>query len=102
MATLESKIESKEEIPERMLCEALGRVAAVLCRSQGDHANLAHQLVGIPFRIFTKRSINLGILLWLGVINANPSMETRLLVEVAEHWQNTVRQRMGIFDHRLQ
>ena len=61
-----------------------------------------HHLVGIPFKMFTKQSIKLGISLWLGVINENPRMEPRILAEIAENWQQTVQNKLGIFNDMFQ
>lgn len=58
--------------------------------------------MGIPFVIFTKQSIKLGISLWLGVINENPHMEPRILAVIAEEWEKTVRHRVGVFSSKLQ
>jgi phosphatidylinositol 4-kinase len=57
--------------------------------------------VGIPFAVFTKPSIKLGVSLWMGIINENPRMSTRVLMEIASNWENTVRRGVGIFDGRF-
>ena len=51
--------------------------------------------------MFTKQSIKLGVSLWLGVINENPQMESRMLIEIAANWENTIRNRMGAFSNKL-
>lgn len=58
---------------------------------------IAH-LVNIPFQILTRESIKMGISLWLGVINENPTTEPRILVEVAQAWERTIQRKQGIFD----
>jgi phosphatidylinositol 4-kinase len=57
--------------------------------------------VTIPFKLFTKQSIKLGISLWLGVINENPRMEPRILSEIAQHWEATVQRKQGIFNDQF-
>ena len=89
-------------IPVEELRDALRRAAALICRSKVDSCYIVHHLVGIPFALFTKQSIKLGISLWLGVINENPRMESRILVEIAECWEQIVQRKHGIFDNRLQ
>lgn len=84
------------------LRDVLRRAAALLCRTKKDQCAIVHHLVGIPFAIFTKQSIKLGISLWLGVINENPRMEPRILGEIAENWERTVRQKLGLFNDRFQ
>lgn len=82
--------------------DTLRRAAALLSKAEADQSVLVHHLVDSPFAVFTKQSIKLGISLWLGVINENPQMESKILVEVAERWESTVHQRVGAFSSKLQ
>lgn len=82
--------------------DTLRRAAALLCKAQMDQSALVHHLVSIPFVMFTKQSIKLGVSLWLGVINENPRMESRILTEIAEQWEITVLRRIGAFSSKLQ
>ena len=95
--TLDSRFVSIGE-----LRDTLRRAAALLCRSSKDQCAILQHLVGIPFAMFTKQSIKLGISLWLGVINENPSMEPRLFAVIAEHWESTVKNHVGVFSSKLQ
>lgn len=82
--------------------DILRRAAALLCKARTEQSPLVHHLVSVPFTTFTKQSIKLGISLWLGVINENPQMESRILIEIAERWESTVHQRIGAFSYKLQ
>ena len=84
------------------LRDILRRAAALLCRTTLDQCAIVQHLVGIPFAVFTKQSIKLGISLWLGVINENPRMEPRIVAVIAERWEKTVRNRTGVFSDKLQ
>ena len=95
--TLDSRFVSIGE-----LRDILRRAAALLCRSSKDQCAILQHLVGIPFAIITKQSIKLGISLWLGVINENPYMEPRILAVIAEHWEKSVRNHVGVFSSKLQ
>jgi len=97
LAHLEDRTAKRKFVSAGKLRDVLRRAAALLCRTRKDQCAIAHHLVGIPFTIFTKQSIKLGISLWLGVINENPRMEPRILMEIAENWESTVRKRLGIF-----
>ncbi|USW57559.1 Putative phosphatidylinositol 3-/4-kinase, catalytic domain, protein kinase-like domain superfamily [Septoria linicola] len=79
----------------------LRNAAGVISRSNSDRVALIQDLVAIPFSIFTKQSIRLGISLWLGVIKENPSLESRVLVEVAAGWEASTRLRKGFFSRSL-
>ena len=102
LAQVALRVTQRKYISIGELRDVLRRAAALLCRSQRDHCGLVHHLVGIPFMLFTKPSINLGVSLWLGVINENPWMESRILVEIAENWERTIRKRLGVFSNALQ
>ncbi|KAL4955055.1 hypothetical protein BDW69DRAFT_161744 [Aspergillus filifer] len=77
---------------------ALQRAAAILCGSTATHAAIARSLVSLPFQIFSRESINIGISLWLGVMHENPKLEPAILFEVVQEWENTVLRRQGLFD----
>ncbi|KAI9800626.1 MAG: phosphatidylinositol-4- kinase [Piccolia ochrophora] len=98
LSHLEDRVVDGRFVSIAELRDVLRRAAALLCRTKSDQCAIVHHLVGIPFALFTKQSIKLGISLWLGVIHENPRMETRILVEIAECWETTVRKKMGIFE----
>ena len=77
--------------------DILRRAAAVLCTSKRSQTAIVHHLVSIPFEIFDKDSIKLGISLWLGVIHENPRMESRILTEIALAWERIIDRKIGIF-----
>lgn len=79
--------------------ETLRNAAGVLSKSASDRVVLIQDLVAVPFIIFSKQSINLGISLWLGIIKENPGLESRVLAEVAAGWENSVRLRKGFFSN---
>ncbi|TAQ88857.1 hypothetical protein B7494_g2821 [Chlorociboria aeruginascens] len=101
LAHLQARTLKRKFIPIGELRDILRRAAALLCRSTKDECAIVHHLVGIPFAIFTKHSIKLGISLWLGVINENPRMETRIFMEIAQQWESTWHRRLGIFNTRF-
>ncbi|TVY83834.1 Phosphatidylinositol 4-kinase STT4 [Lachnellula suecica] len=101
LAHIEARTAQRKYIPIGELRDVLRRAAALLCRSKKDECAIVHHLVSIPFAIFTKQSIKLGISLWLGVINENPRMEPRILMEVAQQWESTVHRRLGIFNSKF-
>ncbi|KAI0863222.1 phosphatidylinositol 3 [Xylaria cubensis] len=98
LAHFESRLTGKKVTPLQDVRDILRRAAALLCRSQKDESAITHYLVTIPFRIFSKESIKFGISLWLGVINENPRMESRLLSEVAQQWEVTIQRKLGLFN----
>ncbi|KAF3937618.1 hypothetical protein ABW19_dt0205605 [Dactylella cylindrospora] len=78
--------------------DILRRTAGLLCQSHVEQSALIQHFVGIPFAIFTKQSIKLGISLWMGVLNENKSIAPRIISEIARNWELTVRRKQGLFN----
>lgn len=98
LSRLYERVIAQDEISAREISDALQRAAALLCSSSDDHPFVIHCLVSLPFRIFSKASVQLGISLWLGVMHENPRTGPRILVEAMECWERTVEYRKGLFD----
>ncbi|KAK2880029.1 hypothetical protein FQN49_000635 [Arthroderma sp. PD_2] len=98
LAALEKQIRTEKHMSLDLPRHILRRTAALLCNTDASHPAIIAHLVNIPFQIFTKESIRMGIALWLGVINEKPAMESRILVEVVQAWERTIRRKQGIFD----
>ncbi|KAM0343322.1 hypothetical protein ACHAPU_008643 [Fusarium lateritium] len=101
LAHIEARILSKKSTSIPEVRDILRRAAALLCRTNKDEAAVAHYLVSIPFALFTKQSINLGVSLWLGVINENPRQESRLLNEIVQQWEFSLTRKVGLFSPTL-
>ena len=101
LAVLERRVSEGKFVAIAELRDILRRAAALLCRSKQDQCAIVRYLVGIPFSILTKQSMKLGISIWLGVINENPRMEPRILVEIARYWEKSVQTKKGIFNDKL-
>lgn len=101
LRSLYHRILAGEVISITTLRDVLRLAASLLCRSKDDQSTVLTLFVAIPYAIFTKHSIKLGLSLWMGVIKENARMESRLLVEIIEHWLTTVESRQGIFDDHL-
>ena len=96
------RIEARAEVGLHEIRPALRKAAALLCRVEVDRYALVHYLVAIPFSLFTKQSIKLGISLWTGVWGENARLESTILAEVAMGWETSIRKRKGIFSSSLQ
>ena len=95
------RIESREEIDPQELRGALRKAAAILCRTDVDYSGLTHFLVAVPFALFSKQAIKLGISLWTGVLWENARLESKIFAEVVIGWEASVRKRRGIFSPAL-
>jgi phosphatidylinositol 4-kinase len=101
LVDLEARTLNHKHVTIAELRDILRRAAALLCRVKTDQSPIVQHLVGIPFAVFSKQSIKLGISLWTSVTKENPRMESRILVAIAENWEITVRKRRGIFSPAL-
>ena len=99
---LSRKLQAREYVPFAEVRDTLRDAAGVLTKGSPDRTPLIADLVGIPFSMFTKQSINLGISLWLGVVKENPNLESRVLVEIASGWEASLRLKKGFFDTSFQ
>ncbi|KAF3924761.1 hypothetical protein AA313_de0210069 [Arthrobotrys entomopaga] len=98
---LESRAVTGKFIAISEVRDILRRTAGLLCQSHAEQSILIQHFVGIPFAIFTKQSIKLGISLWMGVLNENKSIAPRILTEIARNWELTVRRKQGLFNTSL-
>jgi phosphatidylinositol 4-kinase len=101
LSNLEARILNRKYVPFSEIRDILQRAASVLCRSKHSDPLIIHYLVAIPFHLFNKQSIQLGISLWMGVINENARMQSRIIVEVAQCWETSVRHRKGLFNNKF-
>jgi phosphatidylinositol 4-kinase len=102
LENIENRASQQQHVSVAEIRDVLRRAGALLCRTHSDEGAIVHHLVGIPFAVLSKQAIKLGISLWTGVIKENPRTESRILAEVAECWENSVRKRRGLFDPRLE
>ncbi|KAL4946901.1 hypothetical protein BDV06DRAFT_2724 [Aspergillus oleicola] len=98
LASIHKAVTSGSQITLPEVRDALQRAAAILCGSNTTHAAIARSLVSLPFQIFSKESINIGVSLWLGVMHENPRLEPTILFEVVQQWESTILRRQGLFD----
>lgn len=98
---LYERVQRHEAVPFETIRDVLRLAASLLCRSRDDNSTVVSLFVKIPFAIFTKQSIKLGLSLWMGVIKENAHMESRLLMEIIEQWISTADSKHGIFDMHL-
>lgn len=95
---LYARLKSGEVVPTVAVRDALRQAAGLLCSDNDPSAFLAQYLVQIPFEIFSKESMDIGISLWLGVMHENPRVESKILVEVIGSWEKSIQRRKGLFD----
>jgi phosphatidylinositol 4-kinase len=102
LRALSRRLRNQEHLPFSEVRDTLRKAAGILTKGSPDRTPLIADLVGIPFLIFTKQSINLGISLWLGIVKENPNLESRVLVEIASGWELSVRLKKGFFNASFQ
>lgn len=98
LSQLHERADAGNAIPVAEVRDALRRAAAVLCTEQQKRPSIVHYFVNLPFRIFSKEVIGVGVSLWLGAINENPRIEPRIMAEITEAWEETIRRKKGLFN----
>jgi phosphatidylinositol 4-kinase len=71
--------------------------ATVLLSDETERRGVARMVVQIPFKLFTEKSIQLGISLWLWAINELPQLKPAILSQIGYEWECTVKERKGLF-----
>lgn len=94
---MEGKDYTVGRTPTADVRDMLRKAAMLVCSSERDQGTLIRHLVGLPFAVFTKSAIGMGMLLWTGVIGEKPELSTRMLAEIARNFELTVEKRMGLF-----
>lgn len=84
-------------VPVEDLKDMLRKAARLVCASDQNQGTLIRHIVGIPFEVFTKTAIKLGMLLWTGIVNERPQLQSRILAEIARQFEITVEKQMGLF-----
>ncbi|KAL4761682.1 1-phosphatidylinositol 4-kinase STT4 [Aspergillus foveolatus] len=96
--SIHKAVQSGKQVALPKIRDTMQRAAALLCGSNAVNAVIAHYLVSLPFQIFSKESIEIGVSLWLGVMYENPKLEPTILFEVVQQWEITILRRQGLFD----
>ncbi|KAK9238306.1 hypothetical protein V1525DRAFT_401672 [Lipomyces kononenkoae] len=94
---LRDKVHKRKYISIAELREGLLRAAAFCLGNEVLAPQLVHLLVRIPFSIFTKQSIKLGVSLWLWVLSEAPHLQSRVLSEIALGFEWSIRYHEGIY-----
>ncbi|KAK5689044.1 Phosphatidylinositol 4-kinase stt4 [Elasticomyces elasticus] len=96
------RLKNQESVAFDVVRDILRDAAGLISNSVTDVTALIQDVVGIPFILFTKQAINLGLSLWLGIVKENPALETRILVEIAAGWESTILLGRGFFHATFQ
>ena len=101
LVDLEVLIHSGEVIDIGSTREILRLAASLLCRlKSGEEREIIRLFVKIPFDVFSKQMIRLGLSLWMGVMQENEFLAPAIITEVVFNWNQTVQQKKGIFDNQ--
>jgi phosphatidylinositol 4-kinase len=97
IAQMEGKDYTVGRVPTADVRDMLRKAATLICSSKRDQGTLIRHLVGLPFAVFTKNAIKVGMLLWTGVMGEKPELSSRMLAEIARNFEMTVDRKMGLF-----
>ncbi|ANB14735.1 1-phosphatidylinositol 4-kinase STT4 [Sugiyamaella lignohabitans] len=74
--------------------------AATILRGTKPNPYIAQLAVKIPFRFFTEKHIEMGISLWLWIMNEVPSLRMPIIAQVGQEWEKTVKEGKGLFNRK--
>lgn len=97
IAQMEGKDYTVGHVPTADVRDMLRKAATLICSSEREQGTLIRHLVGLPFAVFTKNAIKVGMLLWTGVMGEKPELSSRMLGEIARNFEMTVDRKMGLF-----
>lgn len=82
--------------------EARGLIfkASAFFTHRTEGRNITRLCVQIPFKYFSEASIQFGITMWLWAINENADLKPFILSEVAQLWEWSVNERVGMYTRR--
>ncbi|KAK9458076.1 hypothetical protein V1511DRAFT_465025 [Dipodascopsis uninucleata] len=97
LENMQEKVEQKKYVSIAELRETLLRAASFSLKNQKMSASLMKYVVSIPFMIFSKQSIKLGVSLWLWILNEASQLQSRLLGEILFRFEYSIRRSEGLY-----
>ncbi|KAK9448292.1 uncharacterized protein V1518DRAFT_418558 [Limtongia smithiae] len=94
---MNERVSHRKFVSVAELKEGLLRAVAFSLSHEFYACELIHYIVTIPFGIFSKQSIKLGISLWLWILNEAPQYQSRVLSEIALGFEWSIRRKDGAF-----
>jgi phosphatidylinositol 4-kinase A len=101
LTDIEIRAQQDKKIPEKELQESFIWAGTHLFASHEDEFFLVRKLVSIPFKVFTSKTIEFGVSIWVWISRARPSVHARLFAEIAKNWEWALRRRKGLFSTAL-
>ncbi|MBW0462794.1 hypothetical protein O181_002509 [Austropuccinia psidii MF-1] len=83
------------------LSGVLYRAGSHVMASPKPDLDLLYRIVSLPVRMFTSLSISVGLEVWTWLIDVKPEVEVKLMAEVMNMWEWTLRRRKGLFSNNL-
>lgn len=99
---LRQKISIGEAVSEQELLNVLDLLASLLILRQEDEdtASLVHELVSIPFDVFTSDSMKVATTVWLSIIKERQDLSFLLLSEIGISWEESITKRQGLYSKK--
>ncbi|CAI2164532.1 12975_t:CDS:10 [Funneliformis geosporum] len=101
LALLEKRVREVPQVSMNELNNTLYLAAGILISSPKPDEEILHYVVWIPIYMFTPESLKIATSIWTWIINERPTVEKRIMTEIANGWVWSVRQRKGLFSTAL-
>ncbi|KAK5780499.1 hypothetical protein RI543_002259 [Arxiozyma heterogenica] len=90
-------LEKGDVVSDQMVSEFLDMAAANLVLDSYDISSLVHDVVFIPFEVFTSTTMKIATNVWLAIIKERPDLAHVLLANVCYFWMLGVDSQKGLF-----
>ncbi|KAK9470089.1 uncharacterized protein V1510DRAFT_303069 [Dipodascopsis tothii] len=97
LAGLLARAKARKFVALAELRDALLRAVAYLVQTPDAPLALVHYLVALPFEMYTKQAVKIGVPVWVWLMNESPALESRLLAEIALALEWKVREHQGLY-----
>ncbi|KAG0346277.1 phosphatidylinositol-4- kinase, partial [Podila humilis] len=95
------RVKADQFVSNKDLANALHRAVSALVNLDKIEEDLVKMIAWIPIFHFTPDSLKIGTSVWSWLITEKPSVEKRLMTEIASGWAWTSRHQKGLFSSLL-
>ncbi|KAH3682753.1 hypothetical protein WICPIJ_006288, partial [Wickerhamomyces pijperi] len=104
ISELKLKLRNKQHVSEKEMVDVLDLIASILILriNEENSAGLVHELVSLPFQLFTSNSMKVATNIWLGIIKEREDdLSFLLLAEIVMNWERSIKSAKGLFSKKF-
>ncbi|EDO14970.1 hypothetical protein Kpol_414p3 [Vanderwaltozyma polyspora DSM 70294] len=97
---INTHLDTNSKIDQRIIAEFLDLSAALIIHGSYEASSLIHNIVQIPFNVFTQSTLKASTDVWLTIMKERPELAHILLVEVGYRWMRSIDDSIGLYSHK--